>query len=84
MENKRVCYGHTFVYILGQGIEPTHWESTAGNKVWIIPSERHNESWFVYVVTTRRLDEFTGEDAEERAFCTAEVYTHQSLTPPRP
>lgn len=54
-----------------------HWVSTAGLLVSIFPPSGDANEWLV-VNGYGKSHRFTGEDAEERAFCVAEGFTRQS------
>ncbi len=53
-----------------------HWKSTAGNLVFIFPPPDDSAEWWINIMDEDVLN-FTGEDAEKRAFCVAECFTRQ-------
>jgi hypothetical protein len=71
----RTEFGHMFKF-LGKS-----WLSTSGQKVEVVPPEVLGEPWLVVLRDQGNSSmELVGHDAEERAFCVAEVFTRQQLS----
>lgn len=64
-------YGMFFMWDESLGF----WYSTSGRLVVVVPPTVQRK-WWTCVVANRLL-EFSGDDAEERAFCVAEGFTRQ-------
>lgn len=74
---ERIEYGHTF---REDSFFPGTWCSTEGNAVIVTKPRKDKKNWEVFVVATNKTLEMSGEDAERRAFCVAEIFTKQQLT----
>lgn len=74
---ERIEYGHTF---RRDPLFPRSWTSTEGNLVIVTEPDEETSNWKVLVVATDTVLEMSGEDAEGRAFCVAELFTRQQLT----
>ena len=74
VENRdRTEFGHLFKW----NAQTREWETTTGRKVFVRAPDTLNLFWLVRVPSTGVNQPLTGEDAEERAFCIAEVYSRQ-------
>ncbi|GEM_PF-6806156 len=73
---ERTEWGHRFIW----NNEHAGWESTSGNKVVVLPPSASEKHWRLAVAHLEQTYDFSGEDAERRAFCVAEGYTRQPLS----